>query len=467
MSRINHQLLILLLASVISIANAQVQQDSVILAQPEQTAVDSSQIKAKVNHFTLGLNLLARGEIRDGGFPADPEAENPTDLSAFILGRGRLNIGYDRPYIAAKISMQYVGTWGQGNTNTFNLYEAWARLTSKQGLFLQFGRQALAYDDERIIGPNDWTMAGNSHDALRMGYEGHGHRLHLLGAYNQNPANMNAGTTFFSNGAMPYKTMQTLWYHYDLPVFPFSASVLFMNIGMQAGEKGIDEHMEWQQLAGAYLRLSNPDTHKIGWSIEGSYYHQFGYDENRAKINAFMAAVKAKIQPSHIYRFELGYDYLSGDDYVAVLIPGGLGLPRHEVLKGFNPVYGSHHNFYGAMDFFYVSTFRDTFAPGLQNAYLEASVNPVKGLDISASYHYMAVATNLTFQGQPLNKTLGHMAEIEASYQIIKDVKLSAGFSYMGGTETMQRLKRVSTDGRLYWGWISLVVSPTLVNFKW
>ena len=171
MSRINHPLLILLLASVISIANAQVQQDSVILAQPEQTAVDSSQIKAKVNHFTLGLNLLARGEIRDGGFPADPEAENPTDLSAFILGRGRLNIGYDRPYIAAKISMQYVGTWGQGNTNTFNLYEAWARLTSKQGLFLQFGRQALAYDDERIIGPNDWTMAGNSHDALRMGYE--------------------------------------------------------------------------------------------------------------------------------------------------------------------------------------------------------------------------------------------------------------------------------------------------------
>jgi hypothetical protein len=435
-----------------------------VCAQETEPTPDSTQTeKPKVNQFTLDLNLLARGEIRDGGFPHDPEAENPTDRSMFVLGRGRLTLGYERPHFATKLSMQYAGVWGQEvNRNTFNLYEAWAMLTSKQGLFLQFGRQALSYDDERVIGPDDWSMAGMSHDALRMGWEGFGHKLHIIGAYNQVIANMGSGTTFFANGGVPYKTMQMLWYHYDLPVFPFSASVLFMNIGMQAGEKGVKEYIEWQQMAGAYIKCCPKYC-----TFEASYYHQFGKEEHGLPINAFMASVKAQVQPSPIYGFTAGYDYLSGDDYVVVLHPGGLGLPQHKVMKGFNPVYGSHHQFYGAMDFFYVSSFVNGFSPGLQNAYAGVMVNPVKGLNITAKYHYMAVTTDLTQGHQKLDKTLGHMAEIELSYQILKDFKVSGGFSYMGGSDTMQRLKRASDDGRLLWGWISLVATPTLVKHKW
>ncbi len=479
----NHKITIcFLLMPMFVFAQTAATSDTIVSSSPAQEiAVD----KPKLNNFNLNLNLLARGEIRDGGFPNDPNAENPTDRSAFVFGRGRLTLGYnrqraadcERPLFETKISLQYVGVWGQESTNTFNLYEAWARLNSKQGLFLQFGRLALAYDDERVVGPNDWTMAGNTHDALRLGYEGRGHKLHILGAYNQNLANMNAGTTFFSHGDIPYKTMQMLWYHYDLPVFPLSFSALGMNIGMQGGEKGVDEHMEWQQMLGGYLKLGSdspmqypytPDNApEFSWMIEGSYYHQLGRNEYHAKINAFMASAKATIKPSHLYGFELGYDYLSGDDYVAVLFPNTIGLPYHAVIKGFNPVFGSHHKFYGAMDFFYVSTFVNDFSPGLQNAYFGAFVNPVKGLNIKTSYHYMAVTTDLNDRNGPLNKTLGHMAEVELSYQIIKEVKLSAGFTYMGGTETMARLKRASSDGRMYWGWFSIVATPTLVKVKW
>ena len=431
------------------------------------SAQDSLVVKPKDNNFMLDLNLMARGEIRDGGFPTNPDDEKPTDMSAFVVGRARLSLGYERKWLAAKVSLQYAGVWGSESSNAFNLYEAWAKLTSKQGLFMQFGRQVLSYDDERVIGANDWAMAANFHDALRLGYAGHGHRLEITAAYNQNSGNTNAGTTFFTTGIQPYKTMQTLWYHYDLPSFPFGASFLFMNVGMQSGEKGKNEHVEWQQLAGAYIKLAGPDSHKIGWSIEGSYYHQFGKEEHGMPINAFMASAKATIQPSPIYGFEMGYDYLSGDDYVAVLHPGGLGLPRHEVIKGFKPVYGSHHKFYGAMEFFYVSAFVNDFSPGLQNAYARVIVNPIKGMNISATYHYMAVATDLKYGGEPLDKTLGHMAEIEASYRIIKEVKLSLGFTYMGGTGTMEKLKRASTDGRLLWGWLSLVATPQLVHVKW
>ena len=43
-----------------------------------------------------------------------------------------------------------------------------------------------------------------------------------------------------------------------------------------------------------------------------------------------------------------------------------------------------------------------------------------------------------------------------------KDVELSAGFSYMTGTRTMERLKRASGDGSLRWGWVTLNITPRL-----
>ena len=40
----------------------------------------------------------------------------------------------------------------------------------------------------------------------------------------------------------------------------------------------------------------------------------------------------------------------------------------------FYSLYGSHHKFYGAMDFFYVRTFVNGFSPGLQNLYCGGKV---------------------------------------------------------------------------------------------
>ena len=138
-------------------------------------------------------------------------------------------------------------------------------------------------------------------------------------------------------------------------------------------------------------------------------------------------------------------------------------MPRHEVNKGFNPVYGSHHKFYGAMDFFFLSTYVNGFTPGLQNAYIGAKYKPLKNLTLGAAYHYLATGTDLA----GLDKTLGHEVELEASYKLAKDIKLSAGYSYMTGTETMERLKRASDQGNLRWAWLSLNVTPRIFSAKW
>lgn len=415
----------------------------------------------KKNQLDIDLNMLGHGELRIGGLSPVPDEDGGFDEKAqFLLGRTRLTIGYKRPHLEAKVSAQHQGVWGQSGKGSFNLYEAWAQLNTKFGLFARVGRQVLSYDDERIIGSNDWAMASLSHDVLKLGYEGHGHKAHFIFGFNQNAENVSGGT-YYVNGAQPYKIMHTLWYHYDLPKFPLGLSVLFMNIGMQGGEKGGKgdnaPRNRYQQLIGGYISY-NPNR----LTAEASYYHQLGRNEKNIKMDAWMASIKAQYQISRRVGAVVGYDYLSGDDYPYVRPKGLIGMAHHEKIKYFNPVYGSHHKFYGMMDFFYVQAFSDSFSPGLQNLYAGASYSPLKGLNLRAAYHYLATTTNLRNAG----RTLGHDIDIEASYRIIKDVNLALGFSFMAGTETMEKLKRADTDSNMKWAWFSLVVSPHILSFK-
>ena len=427
---------------------------AVLLAAAASVRAQSDSCK---NHLTLGLHFMTHGEIRGGGLPKPASEDVVVENQAnFLQGRTRLVVGYDRSWLEAKAVIQNSAVWGTKNNLSLSLYEGWVKMTAPFGLFGQVGRIALAYDDERIIGPNDWAMAALSHDVLRVGYEGHGHKVHALLAYNQNAENVNTGT-FYENGAQSYKTMHTFWYHYDLPHVPLGASLLFMNIGTQAGQKGEDAHTEYQQLLGAYVKY-NPKY----LTLEGSYYRQMGRNELGAKLDAWMASAKAVVKPSDRYGFELGFDYLSGDDYVAVPAPGAMGLPLHSTFKGFSPVYGSHHKFYGIMDYFYESASVQGFTPGLQNAYAGVRFIPVKNLSCRVAYHYMSVATKL----EGLDKTLGHDIELEAKYSFTKDISLSAGFTYMRGTETMDRLKQFNGSKDVRWGWFSLVVSPNLFSTR-
>lgn len=430
------------------------------LLMPLMAVGQTDSLKHDLN---VGLSFLAHGEICGGGLPrASATSEN---RSAFILGRTRINLDYRQSgWLQAHLVIQNSAIWGMKGNQAINLYEGWARLQSRSGLFAQIGRIALSYDDERIIGPNDFANASKSHDALRLGYEGHGHKVHAILAYNQNGENVYSGT-YYAGGAQPYKTMQTAWYHYDIPVFPLGASLLFMNMGLQAGIEGNatnPPHVEYQQMYGAYLNF-----YPRYLTVEASYYRQSGRHVNDfmdgTGIRAWMASALATVKPSDRYGFLLGYDYLSGDDYVPVIYGGKLGLPRHEVLGGFTPVNGSRTKFYGLLDYFYQSAYSNGFTPGLQNAFAGVFGNPWKPLSCSATYHYLAVATSL----DGLGSTLGHSVDLKMSYSFSKDISLAVGYTLMIGTETMGMLKREGGGKQAHWGWFSLIISPTIFSRKW
>lgn len=435
--------------------------------------------KEKVNQFDLGLNFLAHGEVRGGGLPKPADPSTAVENHAnFLMSRLRLTLGFQRKWLEAKAVIQNNAIWGAKNNVDIRMYEAWVKMTAKCGLFGQVGRIALAYDDERIIGPNDFATASASHDVLRVGYEGYGHKVHAILAYNQNGSNINTGT-YYENGAEYYKSMQTFWYHYDVPRFPLGLSLLFMNYGFQAGEYVTVDNQEvprednpprteYQQMFGGYLNY-----HPKFLQVELSYYRQMGKEVKNmyaGDIRAWMAGAKITIKPTDRYGFQVGYDYLSGDDYVSVPSSGNLGsggpglqLVQHQVEKGFAPISGSRTKFYGMMDYFYESAYINGFTPGLQNAFVGGFGRPVPKLNIGLYYHYLAVATDL----QGLGRTLGHNIDLLAQYEFTKDISLSIGYTQMLGTETMNRLRQGNTNKHAEWAWFSLVVSPKLFGARW
>lgn len=411
-------------------------------------------LHAQENTLTMDADFLTRGEIRSGGLTAGDDMV--PDFAAFILERTLLGIQYDRAGLSTRVNIQHSGTWGGAGGGGINLHEAWVRLQSQNGFFGQVGRQNLSYDDQRIFGVDDWAMTAKSHDALRLGYEGHGHKLHLIGSWNQNPVNINGGT-FFSGGTQPYKALEALWYHYDIPKTHLGFSVLFMNVGMQGGNENNPEKTWQQQLLGTYISFK-PEK----WSAEAAYYHQLGREEHGLPVNAWMASFKGAYTDTNggVY---LGYEWLSGDPQFSVPAQGQIGMQQHKVIRGFSSLYGSHHKFYGAMDFFYLTTYYGGFTPGLQNAYVGGKWMPGKRFTIEGSYHFLATATKLRNAKMPL----GHELEMSASCKIYKDARISLGYTFMYGTETMELLKRTAGKRQLHWAWISFSVSPRIFTAQW
>lgn len=413
------------------------------------------------NQLTIDAQLMSRGEVRQGGLP-DNSPEKDDNRANFISNRARVSIGYERENLMVKMTAQHQGVWGAEGGGKFNIYEAWAQLKANNGLFARVGRQELVYDDERILGNNDWAMAAMFHDALKGGYENKHHKLHAVLAYNQNQQNVNGGT-FYQNGSQPYKTMQTAWYHYDIPKVPLGLSLIFMNVGMQCGTPE-EYNTIYQQLVGGYMKF-NPSH----LSLEAAYYRQLGKasldytSDHTLPIRSWMTSLKATCNFNRQLTGYVGYDYLSGDKEFAVPKPGAIALVKHSKMSGFTSIFGSSHKFYGAMYFFYVSSYYGSFSPGLQNLFGGTIYQPTKNFSCEASYHYLATATKLN----NLNMTLGHEVEVRATYKLLKDTRIALGFTYMKGTETMEALKRSTAKHHLTWGWLMLNLSPRIFKVKW
>lgn len=406
-----------------------------------------AQTTEKENEFSMSMQIRPRAEYRNGSLFPRQEGAEP---AGFINNRARLSMEYKRSDLQLKISAQHVGVWGQDpqidKNGRFIMNEAWAKLNFGNGFFAQLGRQTLSYDDERILGGLDWNVAGRYHDALKLGYANANNQLHLILAFNQNDETKIGGTYYQQTGAQPYKNMQTLWYHYTPGQAPFGASLLFMNLGLETGDAATHtSHTRYLQTMGTYLTYKDN-----GWSVDGAFYYQTGKNQKAEEVSAFMASLQAAYAINPTWTVVASADYLSGNS------------GSSDKYKAFNPLYGTHHKFYGGMDYFYASDFLNG-APGLFDKRLGLRFRASDKVDMDLNYHHFSTAAKLP----GLKKALGSEVDYQINWSVMKDVKLSAGYSIMRGTETMDIVKGGNHKSWQDWGWVSVNINPRVLFVKW
>ncbi|PVX51024.1 hypothetical protein C7377_1357 [Balneicella halophila] len=400
--------------------------------------------------LTLDLQLRSRGELREGALVPKTEDELP---GAFINNRTRLNLGYVKDFLEVGLSVQHVGVWGDDKQvhkdADFGVHEAWAKMTFGEGFFVKLGRQVISYDDQRILGALDWHVAGRHHDAVKLGYENAKHKLHFIAAFNQNKENVH-GNYYDSSIGQPYKSMQTLWYNVSINP-SVNMSFLFMNLGAQKIDYGLGlpKKVQYMQTAGSHMKFGV--LPQLQATVSG--YYQFGKTASEQDVSAYMLSGILNYKFSNNISAKLGTDYLSGQD-------------ESEELTAFNPLYGTHHKFYGFMDYFFVSPFADGYKPGLWDTYIGVNTMLVPKVSLGLTYHYFQMATDTYNRNDNnmsyLDKDLGSEIDLNAKWNIHKDITLTGGFSFALLSDSMDVVKGGDSDEFQYWTWLSLNISPRL-----
>lgn len=387
------------------------------------------------NNLNVEAQLLTRGEHNNGALIQRNEGEQSAN---YVSERARLSFNFTRNDLQLKASIQHTGLWGDDDirksSGKATISEAWAKLTFNRHFFVQIGRQQLAYDDERILGAQDWDMENFKHDALKLGYESMDlhHRVHVILAMNQEKANRGD----YYDGPMPYKNMEGLWYHYRAFNIPLNVSLLALNLGFERGNEG-HGRTNYLQTYGTDISFCYPTS----WDIHASFYYQMGKTSLR-QVQAYLASGSIGYSFAPQFKLSAGYDYMSGNDF------------DHPKWNAFNALYGSYHKFFGSMDFF-----SNTLTWGLQDIKGCISSQICKKVRLDLNYHYLMTATQIS----DLKKELGHEFDVELTAKIKKDVTLKAGYSTILGTETLDRIASGNHKEWQDWAWLQLNISPSMI----
>jgi hypothetical protein len=404
----------------------------------------------------LNIQLRPRAEFRNGLFTPILEGQKP---ATFISQRSRIGFAYAKNNkLKIGISTQVATVWGndaqfQTTANDVSLYEAWAQLYFNSYWNIKVGRQIFSYDDERILGALDWNNAGRKHDAALLGFEKNKFKADLAAAFNQNAERI-TGTFYDNSVSQPYKSMQFLWMKYQFSN-AFSASALALNLDTQ---NKMDSSISHLQTVGGNLYYK---TEKL--NLMATYYYQTGNNPVKnfvtIKTNAWMASAKADYNFNKKFVVGIGSDYLSGNNMNT----------SSSTISYFNPLYGTHHKFYGFMDYFYGSSSHKNV--GLWDSYLNFNFNPSNNFNGQiALHHFESAGKVLDFSGNKAGSSLGNEADLTFNYLVMKEVKLSGGYSQMFTNTSMKYVKNISAAQTMKpvqnWIWLSINFNPHVLIFK-
>ena len=382
---------------------------------------------------------------------------------AVILQRTRLNGDYKSNSLNAHLTLQDARIWGQTDKSSsspqITVYEAWVEALITSGFSLQAGRQALKYDDMRLLAPSNWSNTGNAHDALLLKYKEPLFQVHLGFAYN------NTNDTLFTyryNVSGMYQTMGFVWLSKELTP-GLTCSLIGIGEGLPRSmvttgtfkaktARDSSSTMTFGRFTfGGNIAYQNPES-IFGGALTG--YYQGGRDAKMGSLSAYLLAARGTIRILEDLSGLAGIDYFSGTSYSDTI---GLGTA---VSHTFNKLYGTNHSFNGSMEYW-------TSLPsgGLIDYFAGATYKFNKELSADLTGHLFSLAQKI-YQGKTLltNKHLGGELDLTLNYRWSRAVTVQGGYSRYFTSHTSTVYYSITTSAyQPQWAYIMLTVNPTLL----
>ena len=395
--------------------------------------------------FEANIQLRPRFEMRNGYKNPLSNGQNP---AAFVSQRSRLNLNFAKEKLDVKLSLQNVSSWGDVPTSTpkskngVAIYEAWARYKFTPKFSLKAGRQVIAYDNQRIFGEIDWAQQGQSHDALVFTISPKNHKIDLGAALNSD-----AETLIQTAYTVPtYKTMQFL--HYTTDIKAFKINLLAVNVGYEYVKPDLSLKIDYSQTYGTYLVYKKD---KLNANL--SVYGQSGTKSNKV-VAAYNAGANIGYDIAKSWNLALGYEYLSGKSQA----------DSSGNIKSFQPLFGTNHGFNGFMDYFYVGNHQNSV--GLQDAYLKLNFKKGKWNTSLVPHVFYSAEPIIDSLAQKMDSYLGTEFDFTIAYAFQSDFVVTAGYSQMLGTKSMERIKGGNVARTTNWAYVALSFSPSIFSYK-
>ena len=408
----------------------------------------------------LSAELKPRFEARHGfGTLASPDDE----AAAFVSQRARLNVDFATEKYQVFFAVQNVSVWGDVSTlsrsdaNGTSFHQMWGKYNFSEKFAMKLGRQEISYDDQRIFGAVDWAQQARSHDAIVfIAKPGEKSRLDVGFALNANKET-NFKEDYLVN---QYKALQYAWFHTDFNP-NMGLSLLFLNNGMPYNKvvgPGTPEDPNTEQKVTYSQTIGGRFTYKRDrFYFDAATYFQGGNAPaaiEKTDLSAYYFSANANYKVLDMLKLGAGFELLSGTDQD--------GDPSKN--NSFNPFYGTNHKFNGWMDYFYVGNHANSV--GLMDIYVPIVFNQNK-LQMRLIPHFFSADGTILEPGfEKADSYLGTEIDFDISYELVKSVKIFAGYSQMFATESMELIKGGSKDETNNWGWIMVTFKPTFFNKK-
>lgn len=422
-----------------------------------------------ISNFLFAQKFEISGEFR-------PRAEYrnlitlPDFEPIFLLSqRSRLNFFYENKEqkIRTKITFQDARVWGNteqqivGDNNSLGVHEAWCEVLFNDKISLKLGRQEWVYDDERLLGNNDFLQQSRSHDAALFKYENN-FRLHIGAAYNQNTPMMQAFKIPY--GLNNYKTIQFI--HFQKETEKLKFSILFLNNGVEyikdPVNKPNDTEIIFSQTSGFFGKYKLTDNS----TVNALFYYQSGKDYADRKLSAY----NTKLTFEHFFipkkfSFKIGADVFSGNDEDTKL----------DENKTFTLLYGTNLLHSGVLGM-YLTPFvpsKNSFNNGLINYLTEQKIILGKFIISNHTFFFNSLNPIKNQQGKELDKFLGFEDQLFLIYRMNKIITIRGILSYSYLSDEAKQLANPNfgtlenfESNSHQWFVLSLIVKPNFFTHQ-